>query len=98
MINRIVKLSFSFEYVDGFLDHYKMIEDKIKSQEGCAAVQLLQDQNYKNVFFTYSQWKSVEHLNAYRKSNFFKATWSKIKPWFAAKPEAWSTKVINSNL
>jgi heme-degrading monooxygenase HmoA len=41
---------------------------------------------------TYSIWDSEEALNNYRDSELFGELWPKIKPWFAAKAEAWSVK------
>ncbi len=94
MIYRIVKMSFSFEYVDAFVEHYQRIREQILSQSGCKDVILLKDSGYPNVFFTYSLWESTEALDSYRNSPFFKSTWSKIKPWFAHKPEAWTTNPV----
>ena len=38
---------------------------------------------------------SQEHLDRYRNSAFFKKSWATLKCWFADKPEAWSTGVVN---
>jgi quinol monooxygenase YgiN len=53
---------------------------------------LLQDENDKNIFFTYSIWENDEALQAYRNSELFETTWAKTKILFAGKPEAWSTR------
>jgi len=48
------------------------------------------------VFFTYSYWKTEEDLENFRKSDLFKNVWSKTKPFFNAKPEAWSVDKVVS--
>ncbi|MDB2442905.1 hypothetical protein N9W40_02310 [Flavobacteriales bacterium] len=55
-------------------------------------VEMLQDVNTKNIFFTYSLWASEEDLNNYRTSALFAGIWSKTKVLFNEKPMAWSTK------
>jgi heme-degrading monooxygenase HmoA len=62
----------------------------IRNFSGCNHLELWQDANDKNIFFTYSIWKSESDLNHYRFSEFFKDTWSKTKALFSEKPQAWS--------
>ncbi|MFI5453247.1 putative quinol monooxygenase [Pedobacter sp. UC225_61] len=62
----------------------------MSSFEGCNGVQLLQHQTQPELFFTISNWQSVEHLESYRNSELFTTTWAKVKPNFASKAEAWS--------
>ena len=90
MITRIVKMIFVPEKVNAFLEVFNDSKDKIKNFEGCTNLELLNDIQNKNTYFTYSQWQSEEHLNKYRDSQLFKDTWSKTKVLFSEKPEAWS--------
>jgi hypothetical protein len=39
---------------------------------------------------TYSAWENEEALENYRVSPLFQSIWPTIKPWFSARPEAWS--------
>jgi len=90
MLIRIVKLTFKSENIVKFEDIFKETKQYIQDFEGCLSLELLQDKTNLNIFFTYSQWASEEHLNNYRNSNFFNSVWSKTKVLFDAKPEAWS--------
>jgi len=94
MIIRFVKMSFQAEHVNDFIQFEKSIYDTIRSSEGCEYLQILQDKNNPQIFFTQSHWQSEEFLNQYRHSDFFKETWTKVKKWFNNKPEAWSLEDI----
>ncbi len=94
MITRIVKLTFREEKVDDFLSFFDTIKQKVNSFPGCNGMQLVQDNKDKSVIFTYSQWNSEIELNLYRNSELFGEVWPGIKPWFNAKPEAWTTNLI----
>jgi quinol monooxygenase YgiN len=63
MIKRIVKMSFFPEKVEEFKKIYQANWQAIKGFEGCSHVELLQAQDFPNIFFTYSLWKSEQHLN-----------------------------------
>jgi heme-degrading monooxygenase HmoA len=94
MITRIVKMTFT---PDGISDFLKVFEERrqfIADFDGCQSVNLLQDVDHPDIFFTYSKWDTVEHLNKYRESELFKNTWALVKVWFADKPEAWSVKDV----
>jgi len=90
MIIRIVKLSFKPEFVEDFIQIFKDSESLIKNFEGCQHVELLNDINQRNIFFTYSYWRSENDLNQYRQSDLFNNVWAKTKILFNDKPEAWS--------
>jgi len=90
MLIRIVKLTFKSENIIKFEQLFKETKQYIQDFEGCISLELLQDKTNPNIFFTYSQWTSEEHLNKYRNSDFFNSVWSKTKVLFDAKPEAWS--------
>lgn len=90
MLIRIVKLTFKSENIVKFEQIFKETKQYIQGFKGCISLELLQDKTNPNIFFTYSQWASEEHLNNYRNSDFFKSVWSKTKVLFDAKPEAWS--------
>jgi quinol monooxygenase YgiN len=92
MIIRIVKMEFEESKVSDFLEVFSASSETIKSFSGCSYVQLLRDEADSCVFFTYSHWESEEHLNAYRKSEFFKTVWSGTKKLFRSAPVAWSLR------
>jgi hypothetical protein len=46
------------------------------------------------VFYTYSHWQEPQHLDDYRLSEFFKDTWTTIKPWFNGPAQAFSAQTL----
>jgi len=90
MITRIVKLTFEEDRIAEFLAFFDTIKHKVNTFPGCQGMKLYQDINSPTIVMTYSHWESEEDLDNYRNSDTFGAVWSKIKPWFAEKPEAWS--------
>ncbi len=96
MFVRIVKMSFEPEHIDTFLHNFNQKKDQIRQFNGCKFLELYRDKNNTNVFFTYSYWDSETDLEAYRHSDLFKDVWSKTKPLFNTKPEAWSVDKLVS--
>ena len=94
MIKRIVKMSFKPEHIEAFKTIFETNWTKIKGFEGCEHVELLQDKNNPQIFFTYSLWQSEAHLNNYRNSELFNGVWAATKALFNAKPEAWSVNQL----
>lgn len=94
MIIRIVKLSVSPGKMEDFLGYFEKVKYDIRSFKGCHHLELLQDKNNPDNIFTYSQWDESESLEGYLSSPLFKATWTKVKPWFNGKPEAWSVNQL----
>lgn len=94
MIVRIVKLEFSPENINSFLEVFKKQKEFIASFEGCTHLELLRDERNPNQFFTYSHWEDESYLEKYRESDFFKTIWAGVKPLFAGKPKAWSVKKV----
>ncbi len=94
-IQRIVKMTFRKEKCDEFETYFSEIMDRVAGQPGCSGVKLLKEKGDSGVFFTYSVWDNQESLDAYRHTELFGQVWPKVKAWFADKPEAWSTELIN---
>tara|TARA_R110000868_G_scaffold102642_6_gene282721 strand:+ start:60 stop:356 length:297 start_codon:yes stop_codon:yes gene_type:complete len=96
MFVRIVKLSFHEENIPAFLDNFEIVKDQIRATTGNRLLELYQDKNNKNVFFTYSYWETEQDLENYRTSAFFNEVWSFTKKLFNDKPEAWSVDKLAS--
>ena len=79
-----------------FLDNFNVMKEHIRNAKGNQFLELYQDKNNKNIFFTYSYWKTEEDLNNYRKSALFDEVWSFTKKLFNDKPEAWSVDKLVS--
>lgn len=92
MIIRIVKMSFKPEKVSEFLKIFDESKQLIRNMPGCTHLELLNDVNEKNIFFTYSYWESENDLNNYRKSDVFIKVWTQTKVLFITKAEAWSVE------
>ena len=90
MIVRIVQMKFREVEIESFQQLFEERKHKIRTWPGCLHLELWQDMNDKNLFFTYSHWESEAHLDNYRFSEFFKDTWSRTRVLFADKPDAWS--------
>ncbi|WP_298553456.1 antibiotic biosynthesis monooxygenase [uncultured Algibacter sp.] len=90
MLIRIVKMGFHQQNIEVFLQNFEKNKTKIRAFEGCTFLELYRDKNDTSIFFTYSYWKSDEALENYRESELFKSVWSKVKPLFSIRPEAWS--------
>jgi quinol monooxygenase YgiN len=93
MIVRVVQLTFRPECIDDFIALFEERKDKIRGFRGCNYLELWQDKDKENVFFTYSKWDAEADLDHYRFSEFFKETWGMTKALFADKPNAWSVTV-----
>ena len=89
-------MSFEPSRIDEFIANFETNKNKIRAFSGCNLLELYRDKNNTNIFFTYSYWDSKKSLSAYRNSDLFKAVWAKAKPFFNAKPEAWSVDKIES--
>ena len=92
MLIRIVKMSFHPEKVPIFLAMFEQVKHKIRANDGCNHLELLQDKNNPSIFFTYSHWEDDSFLQKYRNSALFKSVWEDTKCHFNAKPEAWSVE------
>ena len=92
MITRIVKLEFEKDRINDFLSFFDTIKHVVNEFPGCIGMKLYQDVITPTVVMTYSHWKDESDLENYRNSAQFGEIWSTIKPWFDAKPEAWTVK------
>lgn len=90
MITRIVKLEFQENHLQGFLNHFEQVKWSVASFPGCQGMKLIQDKKNPCLIMTYSIWEDEEALEKYRLSPLFETIWPTIKPWFSAKPEAWT--------
>jgi len=89
---RIVKMTFEPAKVHEFLNNFNQVKEKIRGFEGVEHLELLNDKNHSNIYFTYSIWKDESYLEQYRHSDLFKGVWAVTKPLFIEKAEAWSVE------
>jgi heme-degrading monooxygenase HmoA len=93
---RIVKMTFQEDKVKEFLGIFNQNKKHIRNFEGVEALSLLNDKNNPNIYFTYSTWKTEEHLNKYRNSALFNTVWNSTKVLFSEKAEVWSVEKVIS--
>lgn len=96
MFTRIVKMEFKEDDIAAFLVNFEEVKNKIRNFPGCTFLELYRDKNDKAIFFTYSRWNEEDDLENYRTSSLFKEVWSKTKPKFRAKAQAWSVDTLVS--
>jgi len=96
MLVRIVKMGFYKQNIEVFLQNFEETKTRIRAFEGCQFLELYRDKNDISIFFTYSYWDSEDALENYRKSELFKSIWSKTKPLFSVRPEAWSVDKVET--
>ncbi|KIA95577.1 MULTISPECIES: putative quinol monooxygenase [unclassified Flavobacterium] len=96
MFVRIVKMSFHEEKIPAFMENFNSVKDKIRNAPGNRFLELYQDKDNKNIFFTYSYWETEADLENYRQSELFNTVWTFTKALFNAKPEAWSVDKLVS--
>lgn len=87
-------MNFQEDKVPEFLENFHANKEKIRNFPGCQHLELWQDENFKNIFNTYSIWTDEVALNQYRDSELFKSVWAATKILFAEKPLAFSSKKI----
>lgn len=96
MVIRIVKLPVTEGKVEEFLNHFNNSKQQIRTFEGCSQLELLCDTSNRNNIYTFSLWKSEQHLEKYLRSELFRSTWKTVKPLFYAKAEAISLEKLQS--
>ena len=96
MFVRIVKMSFNETMIDTFKSVFETHKISIRNFPGCRLLELYQDKERPNIFFTYSYWNDEADLENYRTSELFKNVWSKTKIMFNDKPQAWSVDKVVS--
>tara|TARA_R110000787_G_scaffold188717_1_gene300488 strand:+ start:9851 stop:10126 length:276 start_codon:yes stop_codon:yes gene_type:complete len=89
-------MEFKKEEVPTFLINFEKIKEKIRAFEGCSYLELYQDKNNSETFFTYSRWEDEDDLENYRTSDLFKNIWATTKPMFRSKAQAWSVDTLHS--
>lgn len=94
MITRIVKLHVQPDKAGMFTEAFQRVQARILTSPGCQSVQLHQDLDHPDVYFTISTWDQPGDLEAYRQSTTFKEVWPEVKAWFASPAQAWTLQNI----
>ena len=89
-------MSFNATMIDTFKSVFETHKASIRNFPGCRLLELYQDKERPNIFFTYSYWNDEADLENYRTSELFKNVWSKTKIMFNDKPQAWSVNKVVS--
>jgi heme-degrading monooxygenase HmoA len=89
-------MSFHQENIPKFLENFDLMKEKIRNAPGNRYLELYQDKNNPELFFTYSFWETEQDLENYRQSALFDDVWTFTKKLFNDKPEAWSVDKVVS--
>lgn len=90
MIIRVVRMHFTEAGVEDFLKIFNEHKKSIRHFPGCTHLQLLKDAHKGNIFTTLSHWNETQDLENYRQSELFESVWSRVKPLFSEKTQAFS--------
>ncbi len=90
---RLVRMTFRKDKAQDFYIFFESVKQQIRDFKGCLHIALLKDEKQVNVYAFYSVWESKEHLEEYRKSDFYRRIWSQTKAMFDTPPSVWSYSV-----
>jgi heme oxygenase (mycobilin-producing) len=90
MIIRIVRMHFTESSSKEFLEIFSQHKEAIRHFLGCSHLQLLKDAKDPLCYTTLSHWDKPESLENYRNSELFEGVWSRVKPLFSKRTEAFS--------
>ncbi|HEX7070106.1 MAG TPA: antibiotic biosynthesis monooxygenase family protein [Rhodothermales bacterium] len=88
MLHRIVQMTFREDATEEFLRIYQEMAPVIGSFPGCRHLELWRNSGDPLRFATYSVWDDSEALEAYRTSEAFRRTWSRVRPLFSEPARA----------
>ena len=92
-ILRVVDMVFRADHRQSFLTLFAEHQQAIAERPGCGGVVLVErevESADEVGFSTVSRWRSVEDLDAYRRSELFGVVWPATKRLFARPPRATS--------
>ncbi len=94
MIIRLVQLDIIPSKIDDFVQIFEHAKPSILKSAGCYEVRLIQDADDPSKMGTLSRWESIDSLNAYRDTDFFKETWAASKRLFQGRAVATSYTLV----
>ena len=95
MIVRLVTMTFQEKHIPKFLEVFESFKPQIRNFNGCMDLKLIQNPENLLEISTLSQWQSIDHLNAYRKSELFGEVWPQTKKLFQDSPKAYSYSILS---
>ena len=90
MLVRLVQMQMREDALAAFLDLFERTAPRIRAVPGCRRLDLWQDADDPTRVATHSHWDDDDALDAYRRSDLFRATWAETKTYFAAPASAQS--------
>jgi quinol monooxygenase YgiN len=97
MVVRIVRMHFRTEEIETFLAIFNANRDAIRNFSGCTYMDLMRDLQSASTLVTISHWQSPDDLEQYRQSPLFRSVWTRVKPLFARRPEAFTIEPFLEN-
>ena len=90
MVIRIVRMHFRDSGVAEFLRIFDENQLAIRRFPGCTHLELLKDAKDPGCYTTLSHWVDDQSLDNYRNSELFGGVWTRVKPLFSGRTEAFS--------
>ncbi len=90
MILRLVQLPLKEDCVEDFKRLFGESHPHLMDTPGCEEALLRTDHADPTTCWTVSKWQSIEHLESYRSSDWFRHTWPRIKTMLASRAQAWT--------
>ena len=97
MIVRLVRLKFKPEHIEEFLAFYEQSRETIRHQQGCLTLSMLRETNDEAAFCTWSTWRSGRDLQQYRRSEFFRDFWPRVRAMLREPAEAVSYEHLHGD-
>lgn len=83
-------MHFKEDGVAAFLETFEENKVAIRGFAGCTHLELLKDAKDSRCYTTLSHWVDDQSLEDYRRSALFEGVWSRVKPLFSGRTEAFS--------
>ena len=87
---RIVRMHFTKEGVEEFLQVFNENKSAIRNFPGCSHLELLKDATDELCYTTLSHWDKESSLENYRQSELFAKVWGRVKKLHSQKTTAFS--------
>lgn len=98
MIIRIVKMYLKKDEIKSFTDFFSSFQNQILEFDGCMHHDLFPDKDNKEIYYSYTIWKSEVKLKKYRNSELIKNISKAVEPKCEKEPLAWTVdKVFEKN-
>ena len=83
-----VRLTVNHSNKESVVSHLQNEAQRNRTLDGCEAYALYQDTNDTTSYLLYEEWRDVDAFNAYKNSDTFKQSMSKLLPLMSHPPDS----------